>query len=149
MSPISVFYAQPVDFVSFAKIKENIERFRDLTREFPIEIVAPYLDEQPSHNGVSLDRRLAQLIVEKAYAALDACDILLVDFSQEDRQAIGMVFEMAYAWSKGKTIVVYTGGSSLGRRVWTIAASDCICQTWTEVKDCIEKHLDSFIQAAA
>ena len=140
MSITRVFFAQPVDSVPPSKIKANVERFQGLTKGMSVEIVAPYLEEEFIHSHIPLDRGLARQLIEKDYAAIDTCDVIFVDLSREDRQAVGMVFEMAYAWSKGKVVIVYTGGSSISHRVWVVAVADCICQSWAEVKDCIKKY---------
>jgi nucleoside 2-deoxyribosyltransferase len=142
MSKLRLFYAQPVDFVAFPIVEENVKQLEILTKGLPIEIVAPYLDERDYKAEGTISREVAQRIVERDYEVLDTCDILLVDLSREDRQALGIVFEMARAESSGKVIIVYTGGSAIDRRVWIVAVADYICRTWDEVKACLKKLSD-------
>jgi nucleoside 2-deoxyribosyltransferase len=140
--PIKVFYAQPVDFIPSAHVRESIAHLEQLVCGLPVEIVTPYVDEEPSSLWL-LNRTGAQKIVDRDYSALDTCNIFLADLSKDDRQAIGMIFEMAYAQSKGKPIMVYTGSSSISSRVWIRAAADFCCQTWPEVRFTLLKHLES------
>ena len=136
-SRIRLYYAQPIDFVPTKKVIDSVERLQALIKNLPIDIVTPYLDEQMDNDqflNIPLNRESARQIIEKDYAALDTCDVLLVDLSQEDRQAVGMIFEIAYAFSKGKTIIAFASGSSLGDRVWIVATVDYIFETWEEIR---------------
>src|SRR5437016_5420170 len=112
MTPLlRVFYAQPVDDTPEEQIKNGVERFANLLVGLPVEILTPYLEEERNNQSATITRALAQVIVSKDYEAVDACDLLVVDLSQHDRQAVGMIFEMAYARQQGKCILVYTAGS--------------------------------------
>ena len=140
---IRVFYAQPVDAVSSTAVRTSVERLRRLIEGLEVEIVAPYLDETTRAEPSQLTPEIARQIVQEDYQALDSCDAIVVDMSDEERQAVGMVFEMAYAWSKGKKVIVYAGASRLGERVWVVAIADCIGRNWEEVRSYFERSLQS------
>ena len=103
--------------------------------------VAPYMGEDYDHNNGEVDREKAKKIVKKDCLALDNSDLLLVDLSREDRQAVGMIFEMAYFWYKKKPTIVYVGDSSLAKRIWIIASTDHICTQWVDVREVLLNHL--------
>ncbi len=144
MPTIKLFFAQPVDFIEDNKIKKNVGRLQNLIKDMRVEIVAPYLDEEYCHDSTIQDRELTKQIVRKDYNAIDKCDVFLVDFSKKDHQPVGIVFEMAYAYKKKKKIVVYTGGSIIGQRVWIVATADYICKTWKEVKRCVGEIIEPY-----
>jgi len=146
MASLRVFFAQPVDCVPFDTIRKNVERLEKLTEGWPVEIVAPYLSEESACSGAVPDRESAREMVKKDYAALETCHMLVVDLSRDDRQIVGMFFEMAYAGLAGKVIVAYTGKSSISQRTFIVAHADHICCSWAQVGEYIKKYIDSSSQ---
>ena len=143
MKTQKIFYAQPVDFISPKTLINNVKKLKRLLEEIPVDIVAPYTNNEYNHNSFLTKSKSAQQLVNKDKSEISQCDLLVVDFSIESRQAIGIVFEMAYAQSIGKKILVYTGkSSSIGDRVWIHAVADYICETWSEVRTIIEKYFE-------
>jgi len=58
-----------------------------------------------------VDQHQAEILLPKSYQSVEACDIILVNFSIEptDRPIIGTVMEIAWAWSLHKTIIAIDG----------------------------------------
>jgi len=138
---IRIFFAQPIDFVPRKAIYYNYQELCGLLQELNVEVVAPYLEDEKLVDFEHLDKKSANFIINEDYAIIDTCDILIVDLSQKNHQPIGMVFEMAYAHEREKLIIIYSGESIVAKRIWVIAISDNICQTWEEVKNAIEKYI--------
>ena len=135
-----IFFAQPVDYIDNDAVVESVNNVRKLLCNLPVEIVAPYCYED--WYALPVDRDLAKSIVKKDIETIDSCDIILVDISREDRQAIGIIFEMAYSWFRGnKKIIVYVGESTIANRVWISAVAHRICYSWEDVLVAIEGYL--------
>lgn len=142
-SKTRIFFAQPVDYIERNLIVERVQKVRNLVRDLPVEIIAPYSDE--TWFSLPLNREDAISVIEKDILALDSCDILLVDLSCDDRLAIGIVFEMAYFWfiSK-KKIIVYAGNSSVADRVWITGTTQNICRSWEDLKKIVQKCIQTY-----
>ena len=138
----SVFFAQPVDSVRRGLISKRFNNFRNLTEGLPIEILAPYVDEPDTPSLNEISQAIAKRIVSKDYKQIDKCDVFVADLSGNGRQPVGMIFEVARAASQGKHIIIYTGNSKLGNRVWIKAFADSICTTWGEVRKQIRLSVD-------
>ncbi|MGD8455114.1 MAG: nucleoside 2-deoxyribosyltransferase [Anaerolineales bacterium] len=132
-----IYFAQPVDDIDRKSIVDHVQKVKDLLKDLPIEVVAPYIDET-MHN-LPIDEEGAKYLVGKDASFLDKCDILLADLSKENRQAVGIYFEMAYFWFvKKKEIIVYVGSTSIAERVWIKGTTKKICKSWKEVRDAVE-----------
>lgn len=137
-----IYFAQPIDFVNKELIEANFLQFQKLTQDLNVEIVAPYL-ESNSVDLNAINQTEAIDIVEQDYEQINKCDIFVADLSREDRQAIGIIFEMAHAVDNGKTIIIYTGNSLIRKRVWIIATTRFVCTSWEKVKEAVQEVLGS------
>ena len=142
MKRLKVFYSQPMDFLTKASIRQRLRTLRNRTKPLAVEIVAPYEDEKERdlHQN-PMSRREAQDIVKKNLDALGTSDMLVANVSQENRQAIGMLFEIAHARFLNKFIVIYAGKSSIGKQLWIQAYANVICSSWNEVVDTIHQRI--------
>ena len=131
--PLRVFFAQPIDGLEREHIRNRVELLERTLSPIGIDLVTPYLadiNESASRPTTQLE---AKDIVARDYHLLSTCDVLIADLSDEQRQAVGIIFEMAYAHRNKIPIVVFTGESSLGDRVWIKAITDRICSTISEI----------------
>jgi nucleoside 2-deoxyribosyltransferase len=141
-SKARIFFAQPVDHIERNLIVDRVQKVRKLVRDLPVEIIAPYCDE--NWFSLPLSHEEAIGVIEKDISSLDSCDILLVDLSRYDRLAIGIVFEMAYFWYVSKKkIIVYTENSSVADRIWISATTQNICRSWDDLKSIVQKCIQS------
>lgn len=132
--PIKVYFAQPIDFVQKNGIQRKLLAFRKGLESLPIKVLAPYEHENTDARCLkSMTRDCAREIVQKDLEMLKSSDVLVADISREDRQAIGIVFEIAHAKASGKYVIVHTGQSSIGDRIWMRAYADVICRSWQQV----------------
>ena len=135
MKPVRVFFAQPVDGIPPATINENITQFKVLTKQLQLDVITPYSKDV----STITDREKAKEVVQSDYLAVETCDIYLADISKINHLFVGIFFEMAYAASLKKIIIVYSGSSSIHQRTFILAHADFACKTWNEVLDCIKK----------
>lgn len=142
MAKAEVFFAQPVDGIPSDLVRENLRQFEALTKDLPVVVVAPYLQDLRSRHRRVLTRSVACEIIARDYGAVQSADILVADFSNEERVPIGMVFEMVHASRGGKRIIVYAGDAEVANRVWIVGTADVICATWRDVRLAIEQFLD-------
>ena len=61
-------------------------------------------------------------LVEGDLADIEACDAILAAFTHPDE---GTAMEAWYAHSRGKPVIVYTGGTP--PHPWTVYVATCIC----------------------
>jgi hypothetical protein len=131
---IRVFLAQPVDGLPRGQLVARVRMVQRLLEGLPAEIVAPYLDDEEHLNG-RVTRAGARSILEKDYEMVSGCDVFVADMSDDTRPAIGMLLEMACAARHGIKVIVRTGKSRIGDRVFIRALADHLCETWEEVRE--------------
>ncbi len=145
-----VFFGQPIDFLEKSNIQNQLREFHTRTKPLPIEVVAPYKDDLDRDlHQKPITRTEAQGIVKKDLEALESSHVLVADVSQEDRQAIGMLFEIAHAQRMNKHIIIHAGESSISKRVWIKACAHAICGTWDEVMDELHAYIGKTLTAEA
>jgi diadenosine tetraphosphate (Ap4A) HIT family hydrolase len=137
-----LFFGQPVDFTDQSKVVANLSCLRGAVADLCVDLEVPYLDAYECKDVSDiqcLTRQEAQRIVEKDREAIRRSDIVVLDLSNETRQAVGMLFEFAHAEALGKKIIVYAGRSSVGHRLWVKALADRVCQSWADVGNALRE----------
>lgn len=134
----SLFFAQSYDLKSveeiYLKLSEIILLFADVPE---IQIVFSELTDSDRKQLEEKNRDICLEIVKKSYHKIADCDVFVADFSDAIIYPIGMIFEMAFAYSQGKQIIIIANDRLITSRIFIIAHVDFVLSSYDELKKLI------------
>ena len=131
-----VYFCRAMDTFHFDEIKNQYVEIDKLLSNEGFELINKFsmdnfssITENSTHEFITDN---ANRIVEKDLENLKKTDFVIVDLSIENHFYFGCICEIVYAYLWKKKIIVFTGKSKNGSRLWLHYHADYICETLEE-----------------
>lgn len=120
-----------MDLINNRDILNLTSTVKEELNSIDLDMIDPYVETKNNKVGITFKEK-AREIVEQDLSLLKTADIVLMDCSIPNRNYIGCICELVYAYLWGIPIIVYVGSSGNDNRYWLRYHANYICKDRSE-----------------